>query len=219
MPDVQHSTDSLLISILSVLERIDNQLTVQHVQTEKLEKLIQFNSSKIGGYDSESHISVAAPSINSQEVNKIRPVLPLNLSRHNVTDYREWGPQVQFDENMSKLVESYLGDWWHLPDDGRLPLSFPNSDQQAMITWGSGESAVRRKLEAAVQFDRELRSFPGNDFLIVDFDSRNNHIIYRLGAKAIGKELNLDATQKHERDSAPWSRLMCVPLISILLSI
>ena len=64
-----------------------------------------------------------------------------------------------------------------------------------------------RDLEFLCQFDLDLRAYPGNDFLVVDFDAVDATRLYRLGEKAFGSELQVEAQGSK---SAPWSRLMYV---------
>ena len=128
------------------------------------------------------------------------------------------------DESHSSLLAKYLGSCSIMPDDGRLPLSFTwtvSHARRRSITFGypGGEYAFpptstpmlvdnlaeARRLEALRTFDTDLRAHPGNDFLVVDFDSSNNSRLYRIGQEAVGTELMVNSEPSH---NAPWSRLM-----------
>ena len=61
-------------------------------------------------------------------------------------------------------------------------------------------------LQEACSFDAELRTCPGGDFLVADFDHHNHHMLYRLGEAATGSELILEDAE--DFSNAPWSRLM-----------
>ena len=116
-------------------------------------------------------------------------------------------------DSFKELLEAYIGDCWKLPDDKRLPLHFG----KRLIDWTdaarSSETTVLatkratlvRDLERLQQFDKDLRARPGNDFLIIDYDSRSNCRLYRVGNRAVGSELkvSLGGPSHHQ-----WSRLM-----------
>lgn len=111
------------------------------------------------------------------------------------------------DESHFRFLEKYLGGSAAMPDDARLPLNlgwntyfveFPSHRIQH-------KHAGIRRLEGLCSFDADLRAQPGNDFLVVDFDTSNNSRIYRIGEEAIGSELMVSSESPRD---APWSRLM-----------
>ena len=126
-------------------------------------------------------------------------------------NYNEPDYNCEFRE----LLEAYIGDCWKLPDDKRLPLHLGNR----LINWthaawsstitvpATRRATLVRDLERLQQFDRDLRARPGNDFLIIDYDNRNNCRLYRVGNKAVGADpkVSLDEPSHHQ-----WSRLMYV---------
>ena len=117
------------------------------------------------------------------------------------------------DDSFRGLLEAYVGDCWKLPGDKRLPLHFGNG----LIDWTQAPRSLQttipatnrailiRDLERLQQFDKDLRARPGNDFLIIDYDSRTNCRLYRIGNKAVGSEpkVSLGEPSHHQ-----WSRLM-----------
>ena len=100
-----------------------------------------------------------------------------------------------------------------MPDDDRLPLKFFKSNilksntpfGVSVDSFPTVRQPVERDLEFLCQFDRDLRAHPGNDFMVVDFDAADETRLYRLGDKAFGSELQVEAQGSK---SAPWSRLM-----------
>lgn len=66
-------------------------------------------------------------------------------------------------------------------------------------------AATRKAVDHLVQFDRELRSSPGNDFLIIDYDAAYHSRLYRIGEPAIGSEIKVDLKDSSHKQ---WSRLM-----------
>ena len=117
------------------------------------------------------------------------------------------------NEGFRRLLEAYIGDCCMLPDDKRLPLRLGNR----LINWTpapwSSETTIVptqratlvRDLERLQQFDRDLRARPGNDFLIIDYNSRNHCRLYRVGNEAVGSELKVSLDEPSHNQ---WSRLM-----------
>ena len=117
------------------------------------------------------------------------------------------------DDSFKGLLETYVGDCWKLPGDRRLPLHFGNR----LIDWTHAARSLEttmpalhratlvRDLERLQQFDKDRRARPGNDFLIIDYDSRTNCRLYRIGSRAVGSEpkVSLGEPSHHQ-----WSRLM-----------
>lgn len=131
--------------------------------------------------------------------------------------YSDWSSNW-FDwtenEDLMQVLQQRLGDYWNIPEDNRLPLTFSKSNiGSTQNDWGSQvavylpTNSSMTRLEELRLFDTELRTHPGNDFLVIDYDAINNTRIYRIGEAAIGKELMVDPGQLK---NAPWSRLMYV---------
>ncbi|KAL8795703.1 MAG: hypothetical protein Q9182_007502 [Xanthomendoza sp. 2 TL-2023] len=126
------------------------------------------------------------------------------------SDQTNDNPTDMLDESHLGLLGKYLGQCSIIPDDSRLPLNF---------SWTVGATnraapgipklvdnlAETQRLDALRTFDADLKSQPGNDFLVVDFDTSNNSRLYRVGQDAIGAELMVSSESRRE---APWSRLM-----------
>ncbi|MCJ1310262.1 hypothetical protein MMC25_003924 [Agyrium rufum] len=110
-------------------------------------------------------------------------------------------------------IQENLGDWWQIPDDGRVRLTFSKEGYQKRYESSQSPFIERPNLfyaldrmKGARQFDELLRCHSGNDFFAVDFDDTHNTRIYRLGQKAVGPPLTVDAdTGTHD---SPWSRLV-----------
>lgn len=128
--------------------------------------------------------------------------------------YGEWRSEDRnderdemLDENHFGLLEKYLGDCAAIPEDGRLPLNLGWNTY--FVEFPSDRIHIKhtesRRLEALRAFDTDLRAQPGNDFLVVDFDTSNSSRLYRVGQKAIGGELMVSSESPRD---APWSRLM-----------
>ena len=115
--------------------------------------------------------------------------------------------------SLRKTLEAHLGDCWELPDDRRLPLNFFNRPKDwTNNTWAPHYNypfnltkVTRNALDHLVGFDKELRSLPGNDFLIIDYDAAHNSRLYRIGEPAIGYDLKVDPRYPSHQQ---WSRLM-----------
>ena len=113
---------------------------------------------------------------------------------------------------ISTNIQETLGDWWTIPDDSRVRLTFSREAYHKIYELSSSPfmepptvfySAER--MTEALQFDRSLRGVSGNDFLAVDFDESNNTRLYRLGQKVIGPPLSIAPV---DRRLSPWSRLL-----------
>ncbi|KAL8810374.1 MAG: hypothetical protein Q9223_002491 [Gallowayella weberi] len=126
------------------------------------------------------------------------------------SDQTNDNPTDILDESHMGLLGKYLGQCSIIPDDGRLPLNFSWTIGATNLTAPGipklvDNLAETQRLDALRTFDADLKSHPGNDFLVVDFDSSNNTRLYRVGQDAIGAELMVSSESRRE---APWSRLM-----------
>ncbi|KAL8684949.1 MAG: hypothetical protein Q9224_006048, partial [Gallowayella concinna] len=123
------------------------------------------------------------------------------------SDQTNEDPTDMLDESHLALLGQYLGQCSIIPDDGRLPLNFSWTINRAApgIPKLVDNLAETQRLDTLRTFDADLKSHPGNDFLVVDFDTSNNSRLYRVGQDAIGAELMVSSESTHE---APWSRLI-----------
>ena len=109
-------------------------------------------------------------------------------------------------------IQEKLGDWWNIPDDARMQLSFSKHKyikarghtdvllaEPLSVAYGSETMKIAR------QFDDNLRVRPGNDFLAIDLDENNHSRLYRMGESAIGPPLMI---KRGEHQTGPWSRLI-----------
>ena len=230
MTQPARSTD-VLYDILNVLQRIESKLERHEDRFKSLEHHFQISrgGTKVDGLDSSadtpSETSRAAETLfistdHSRPSRKgtptSEPVLPEDAGTALRVPYSQWNiNQLDrfFKLSLSKLLETRLGDCWRMPDDDRLPLKFFKSN----ILKGNSPFGVpvdsfptvrqpfERDLEFLCQFDNDLRAHPGNDFMVVDFDAADETRLYRVGEKAFGSELHVEA---QGLKSAPWSRLM-----------
>ena len=113
---------------------------------------------------------------------------------------------------ISANIQQTLGDWWTIPDDSRVRLTFSREAYHKIYEQLSSPFMEpptvfysSERMTEALQFDQKLRSVSGNDFLVVDFDETNNTRLYRLGQKAIGPPLSIAPV---DRQLSPWSRLL-----------
>ena len=217
-------------NILNVLQRIESWLERHEERFKSLEHHIQISrgGTKVDGLvssaDTASETSRAAETLyistdDSQPSRKGTPtndLLPEDTSTALKIPYSQWSINRLdrfFNLSLSKLIESRLGDCWRMPDDGRLPLKFfisnilkSNSPFGAPAdSFHTVRQPFERDLEFLCQFDSDLRAHPGNDFMVVDFDAADETRLYRVGDKAFGSELQVEAQGSK---SAPWSRLM-----------
>ena len=206
--DFQSSND-VLISVLRVLERIEVKLDRQEQRANGLERQTKLEP---------DHFNPAKTS-----KRKIRACLlsekpdPVPLSLPLTIPYDIWRLGVSkahqtLDLDFLRVIENQVGDYWKIPDDGRLPLKSFNitaDSQNAEADQPKLYTRTKRQMEKdsreVRRFDDALRIQPGNDFLIVDHDSKNNARLYRVGANAVGSQL---IVENEHSQRAPWSRIM-----------
>lgn len=213
-------TSDVFTSILRVLERIEDKLDGQDQRLDKFEDTVRApRSARVGGPISEVHLAdlpdlneFASPatSIADFAVGHLNEKAGVPYSDVDLT-FQEAGQ----NEQLKKLLESYLGDCWKLPDDKRLPLNLTNraghgahaaQDPQFGLS-GIRKEAFTKGLERLKGFDNDLRSQPGNDFFIIDYSPTNTSRLYRIGEKAVGSELRVSLGEPSHHQ---WSRLMYV---------
>ena len=229
MTEPARSTD-VLYNILSVLQRIESRLERHEERFKSLEHHIQISGggTKVEGLDSGADTSsetsgavetLYIPTDKSRPSGKGTPTsdsLPEDTGTALKVPYSQWSiNQLDpfFNLSISKLLETRLGDCWRMPDDDRLPLKFfksnilkSNSPFGVPIdSFPTVRQPFERDLEFLCQFDSDLRAHPGNDFMVIDFDAADETRVYRVGEKAFGSELRVEA---QDLKSAPWSRLM-----------
>lgn len=215
----------VLSAILKVLERIEERLDKQEQrfdvvsdaphrprQSTILSSASEVDLAELAEADEEP---AYPPSISSREADGWRRLekpevlySDLGFSRH----------EPDHNKSFETLLETYIGDCWKLPEDKRLPLNFSNRlidwthdawDPISTVSASQRESVVQG-LEQLRRFDTDLRAHPGNDFFIIDYDSRSSCRLYRVGDKAVGPELKVSLREPSHHQ---WSRLMYVGLL------
>lgn len=193
MADVQLPGE-LLVSLVRVLERVEERLEKLDKHFEHTQSLYTLDPARKLG-PSQSHLEYDEP-VFSNVTPRESPQIQDSARQHPVITkvrYSDWSENsrgLQFEAEGEALLQRYLGDYWKVPNDNRLPTFKPN---------------LKERLDVLRQFDTELRTEKGNDFVVIDYDLMNNTRIYRIGEAAIGTELMVDPAQL---DNAPWSRLM-----------
>jgi len=219
MPDSAPMSD-VFTSILRVLERIEGKLDGQEQRSNTLENLARGPRSA-RAVDPISEVDLAdLPELNgsaSPEAS-IASFTIGHLNEKAEVPYSDLGFAFQEkgqNEELKKLLESYLGDCWKLPDDKRLPLNLVNravdwthaAREPQFVMSSIRKDAIKRGLERLKNFDIDLRSQLGNDFFIIDYCPKNTSRLYRLGEKAVGSELKVSLGEPSHHQ---WSRLMYV---------
>lgn len=223
--------NDVLSDILRVLERIEVKLDGHEERFQSTEEHTKRSLRRKGTEVGDGHIdtenstlrAVETPHTNFDALRPSRKGTPTNDDQPDVTKtalkipYNQWSiNQLDrfFNLTLSISLQKRLGDCWGMPDDDRLPLKFFKTNiLKTNAPWGplldsfpTVRQPIERDLEFLCQFDDDLRIQPGNDFMVVDFDTLDNSRLYRLGAEAIGTELEIEP---QGNQSAPWSRLMC----------
>ena len=183
------------MSILRVLERVEERLEKLDKRFEHTQTLYTLNPAEKRDHSQchPEHDERISSRDNSKETSKRQPSIRQHsvATRVRYSDWNENSHGLQYNAEDQAMLQRYLGDFWKIPNDNRLPAPNPNLGLQSL-------DILRR-------FDTQLRSEKGNDFVVIDYDSMNNTRIYRIGESAIGSDLMVDPTQL---DNAPWSRLM-----------
>ena len=207
-PDFQPSNE-VLTTIAQVLERLEIKLEKQEQRVNSLEDQAKRVS------EHEHPVKEAERRIRTRSLSE--KSTPVNLSLPSTIPYSIWRlglsqPHQILDLDFLKVIENQVGDYWKIPDDGRLPLKSFNitiASQDDGEDQSKSYSRTKRQIEKdsreVRQFDNALRIQPGNDFLVVDHDLKNNVRLYRVGAKAIGSQLRVEYGHSQQ---GPWSRIM-----------
>lgn len=228
-------SNEVLYDILDVLQRIELKLESHEERFKSLEYYTQISNG--GGKAGKINGNTDIPSETSRTAemfdNSADPLRPSRKGTPTSDDspedistalkipYGQWSiNQLDrfFNLSLSKLLEARLGDCWGMPDDDRLPLKFfktnilksNGSFGVPVDSFPTSRQPFERELEFLCQFDHDHRVHPGNDFMVVDFNAADDTRLYRLGEKAFGSELQIEAQGSK---SAPWSRLMLVAKI------
>ena len=222
MPE-EAQPNNILPDILKVLQRIEKKLDGHEARFADLEDSWK-NENRSRGRETAVFSSQCEQQRNGS-ASDVR--LPIRFTKDNEKPledaksipkipYGEWGwSRIQMDRfskiNLPPSLEQRLGDCWRMPDDDRLPLKFFRSNilntnppsRNLGDNLPTARQPFERKLEFVCRFDRELRKQPGNDFMVVDFDSDNTRL-YRVGDAAIGGELQVEQGSH----AAQWSRMI-----------
>lgn len=213
MTDCQQS-NKVLINILAVLERIEENLAKLDNRFEHLDNIktaISTPRSDIRETEVHENGSVIECELNCDHDDPDQSGVIAAPSSHPPKDkvevsriqYSKWSSNEQHQELEVEVLEKHLSDCWRLPSDNRLPLIFFRNSLQGTYQHRN-KVDVGLRLDFLHRFDANFRSRKGNDFLVVDFDLANNTRLYRIGERAIGNELMVESNAK----TAPWSRLM-----------
>lgn len=215
MTDVQLPSE-LLLSIVQVLERVEGNLEKLDKHFERLETLHSLDPFEKRGYV-QTHL-VYDERIPEQAPLKENPTSDASVKHHSATGrvrYYDWGinsRSLRFEGEVISMLQKYLGDYWRIPRDNRLPLLFFKGTADSENQWDSQVAIystrgpnIEVRLDLLRRFDAQLRIEKGNDFLVIDYDLMNNTRMYRMGEVATGTELMVDPLQI---GNAPWSRLM-----------
>ena len=227
-----HPTECVLQDILKVLQRIERKLQGHEERFQELEEHAQKSKEEAEGraaehyeaqIDTESSTLVVAetPRVGFDSARPSRKGSPTEgVSHEDLVStripYSQWSiNQLDhfFNLKLSAFLEKRLGGCWAMPDDNRLPMKFFKTNiLQISAPWGPPMDAfpgarqpIERELDFLCEFDLDVRAQPGNDFIVVDFDSSDNSRLYRLGCEAVGSELQVEA---QGTEKAPWSRLV-----------
>lgn len=218
--------DTVLYDILKVLEKIEAKLAGLEEGFHTHEEPQSLTTRKSQSYDARVDTNTStcrvAEAPEFDELKCSRKSTPSNDESHELSKsvlkipYSQWSIN-QLDKFFNLTLPSSLlhrlGDCWGVPDDDRLPLKFFKSNiLKSNAPWGApvdsfptARQPVERDLEFLCQFDNDLRVLPGNDFVLIDFDTLDNTRMYRLGTEAVGSELEVEP---QGTQNAPWSRLV-----------
>lgn len=228
-------SNEVFYDILDVLQRIELKLESHEERFKSLEHYTQISNGggkaeKIYGNadipgetprTADTLYTSVDPSRPSRKGTPTSNESPEDISNALKIPYSQWSiNQLDrfFNLSLSKILEARLGDCWGMPDDDRLPLKFFKTNilksngpfGVPVDSFPATRQPFERELEYLCQFDHDHRVHPGNDFMVVDFNAADDTRIYRLGEKAFGSELQIEAQGSK---SAPWSRLMLVTKI------
>ena len=207
-PESQSSND-VLLDVLQVLQRIEAKLEKQEQRVRSLEKNSKEKPEHVYPAENTDHSTRAR--LHSERANNT------DLSLSSAVPYSIWHlghpkPHQILDLEVLKVVAGQVEDYWKIPDDCRLPLKSFKIIAGGEEDGGSQPTSnfrTKRQIEKDAreirQFDDALRIHPGNDFLVVDIDSKNDARLYRVGAKATGNQLRVEFGHSQH---APWSRIM-----------
>ena len=238
-----HHTGAVLVDILRVLESIERKLDQQNERLEQLTTSHaiddELKTSRCPNIeeDNTSRRNASIPETEGRELSANEIIFisgqnnsnqgaaertntpvhpagqPLRISRIPYSCWSFGQEDQEVDARCQHMLQKFLGDFWEIPQDNRLPLNIIKNITKNRGDYVESQVATHRgslhtleqRLALFSRFDTSLRSHKGNDFLIIDHDPVNNTRLYRLGEKAVGDELMV---QLERSESAPWSRLM-----------
>lgn len=218
-------TGDVFTSMLRCLERIEEKLEGQEQRLSNFENLTRPpRSTRNADMTSELDLT-ETPELNGFPSPKasIADSAVYRMNEKTEVPYSDIGFSSQEpgqNEEFKRLLETYLGDCWKLPDDKRLSLNLVNRAvdwthacwDPKIVMSSIRKDAVKKGLERLRRFDHDLRAQPGNDFFIIDYCPKNTSRLYRLGEKAVGTEprVSLSRPSHHQ-----WSRLMYAAPIEV----
>ena len=223
-----YKSEEVLSSILEVLKGIDKKLNQYEDRLRRLEDPKEdISGEKLSREDATDHTlnsDGAFPA--ADDINKIERKIPYSEwhTNHLIESlpsdtYTLWDTyRTNLDEfldlRLTKVIEQRVKDCLILPDDDRMPLKFfKSSILKFNLAWGNTPKRTiyqtkrpfEKELDFLCNFDEELRKHRGNDFAVIDFDDQHTFRLYRVGERAKGPDLMVNADFT---GVAPWSRIM-----------
>lgn len=162
MADAQVPSE-LLVSLLRVLERVEEGLEKLDKHFEHTQSLYTLDSAEKYGR-SQCHLEYDEH-ISSHETPRETSKPKVSTRQYSVVTkvrYSDWSENLRglkFEAEGEAMLQRYLGDYWKVPNDNRLPTLKPN---------------LKVQLDILREFDTQLRSEKGNDFVVIDYDLMSN---------------------------------------------
>lgn len=232
---------SVLLNILTVLERIEEKLEKQNRRFEHLENLAIVTKDTRNTNSSSNFLKAtdnpSDPGENHGYVDKHLEYHDRDLTQFPLKDslannvfagrkhaaikvrYSDWhinGRNWDHDEEFMQVLQQHLGDYWRVPKDNRLPLKFFKSTIDSTEDyWGSQVAMYHAKKPSVETRLAQLHRFDSE--LRVhrgnDFLIVDYDLTNNTRIYRIGEAAigNELMVDPGYKTSAPWSRLMYVP--------
>lgn len=142
---------------------------------------------------------------------------PCSTSSSKRWQYKLSEPRIFEDPRLSlPVLQELLGDWWRIPNNYRLPLSFGiQSDHKCKGDLCSECSVYKPRLTDLLKFREYAALFDSGTerrCFVLDIHSQNRLIMYRVGHAAVpvGDQDQMAPVKICQKgpDTEPWSRLM-----------